>query len=82
MSNSELNKLISAIRNKTQFSLNLSSNLIGNSNDETIFPHKLLFTNTQVSKIHKAFKNIKFLKTQLSQFIRSEGFIPDPHPFF
>ena len=79
MSNSELNKLISAIRNNTEITLNLSSILTGN--DKTIFPHKLLFTNTQVSKIHKAFKNIKFLKTQLSQMIWSERFIPDPHPF-
>ena len=55
---------------------------IGNSNDETNFPHKLLFTNTQVSKIHKAFKNIRFLKTQLSHIIQSGGFIPDPHHFF
>ena len=37
--------------------MNLSSNLIGNSNNETNFPHKLLLTNTQVSKIRKAFGN-------------------------
>ena len=37
--------------------INISSNLIGNSNDKTNFPHKLLLTDTQVSKIRKAFAN-------------------------
>ena len=45
------------------------------SNDETNFPHKLLLTNMQVSKIRKAFSNgssanIKFSKTQLSKMIQ------------
>ena len=31
--------------------------MIGNSNDETNFPHQLLLTDTQVSKICKAFAN-------------------------
>ena len=68
LSNSQLNKLKSAIKNGTEVTLNLSSNLIRNSNDETNFPHKLLLTDTQVSKICKAFANglsanIKFSKT-------------------
>ena len=46
--NSQLNKLKSAIRNGTEVILNLSSNMIGSSNDETNFPHNLLLTNTQV----------------------------------
>ena len=55
---SQLNKLKSGIKNGTEVILNLSSNLIGNSNDETNFPHKLLLlANTQVSKICKAFAN-------------------------
>ena len=41
----------------TEVTLNLSSNLIRSSNDETNFPHKLLLTDTQVSKIRKAFAN-------------------------
>ena len=45
LSNSQLNKLKSAIKNETEIVLRLSSNTIGNSNDETYFPHKLLFTN-------------------------------------
>ena len=40
LSNSQLNKLKSKIKNGTEVTLNLSSNLIGNSNDETNF-HKL-----------------------------------------
>ena len=34
-SNSQLNNLKSAIKNKTDFVLRLSSNMIGNSDDET-----------------------------------------------
>ena len=50
-------KLFNSQLNGTDVTLNLSSNLIGNSNDETNFPDKLLLTNTQVSKIGKAFAN-------------------------
>ena len=38
-------------------SLNLSSNVVGDSNDGTSFPHKYLLTITQVSSIRKAFTN-------------------------
>ena len=37
LSNSQLNKLKSAIKNETDFVLRLSSNMIGNSNDKTKF---------------------------------------------
>ena len=50
LSNSQLNELRSAIKNKTDMSLRLSSNMILNSGDETNFPHKLLLTNRQVNK--------------------------------
>ena len=49
LSNSQLNKLKSGIKNGTEVTLNLSSNVIGNSNAETNFSHKLLLTNVQVS---------------------------------
>ena len=45
LSNSQLNKLKSAIKNESEVVLRLSSNMIGNSDDETNFPHKLLLTN-------------------------------------
>ena len=51
--NSELNKLKSTIKNKTEVVLRLSSNMIGNSNDETNFSHKLLLTNRQVANLRK-----------------------------
>ena len=59
--------------------INISSNLIGNSNDKTNFPHKLLSTDTQVSKIRKAFANgssanLKLSKIQLSK-IQSRGIL-------
>ena len=57
LSISQLNKLKSAIKNETEVTLNLSSNLIRNSKDETNFPHKLSLSNTKVSKICKAFSN-------------------------
>ena len=37
LSNSQLNKLKSGIKNKTEIVLRLSSNMIGNSNDRLIF---------------------------------------------
>ena len=57
LSNSKLNKLKSGIKNGTEVTLNLPSNLIGNSNDESYFPHKLLLTDTEAPKICKAFVN-------------------------
>ena len=52
MSNSQINKLKPAIKNETD--VRLSSNIIGNSDDETNFPHKLLLTNRQVANLRKA----------------------------
>ena len=43
LSNSQLNKLKSAIKNETEVVLRLSSNMIGNN--ETNFPHKLTIIN-------------------------------------
>ena len=55
LSNSQLNKLKSAIKNETNVVLTLSSNMIGSSEDETNFLHKLLLTNGQVANLRKAF---------------------------
>ena len=54
--------------------------MVGDSNDNTNFPHELLLTNRQVANIRKAFANhslidIKLSKTQLSKMIQSEGFL-------
>ena len=55
LSNSQLNKLKSAIKNKTEVVLRLSSNMIGNN--ETNFPHELLLTDRKVSRLRKSFAN-------------------------
>ena len=70
LSNSQLNKLKSGIKNGTEVTLKLSSNVFGDSNDENNLPHKILLTSTQVSRLRKAFTNgssvnIKLSKTQL-----------------
>ena len=41
--------------------------MIVNSNDETNFPHKLLITNIQVSRLHKAFANNSLANIKLSK---------------
>ena len=46
LSNSQLDKLKSAIKNETEVVLRLLSNMIGNN--ENNFPHELLLTNLQV----------------------------------
>ena len=45
----------------------MSSNVVGNPNDEKNFPHKLLLTNTQVLKLRKAFANNSSANTKLSK---------------
>ena len=57
LSNSQLNKLKSAIKNENDVVLRLSSNMIGNSGDNTNFLHELLLTNRQAANIRKAFAN-------------------------
>ena len=52
-----LNKLKLGIKNGTEVTLYLSSNVVGDSSDETNFSHKLLFTNTQVLKTRNHFAN-------------------------
>ena len=78
LSNSQRNKLKSAITNETEVVLRLSSNIIGGN--KTNFPHKLLLTNRQVANLRKAFANhlsadIKLSNTQLSKMIQSGVFL-------
>ena len=78
--NSQFNSLKSVIKNETEADLRLSSNVIGNADDETNFPHKLLLTDRQVAKLHKAFANgsptdIMPSKTQLSKMIQPGDFL-------
>ena len=76
-SNSELNKSKSGIKKST---LKMSSNVVGDSNEENNFRHKLLLTNTQDSKLCKAFPNgssanIKLSKTRFHKIGQSGGFL-------
>ena len=78
LSNSQLNRFKSTIKNESEVVLRLSSNMIGNN--ETNFLHQLLLTNRQVANIRKTFTNnssidIKLSKTQLSKMIQSRGFL-------
>ena len=80
LSNSQLNKLKSAIKNELEVVLRLSPSMICYSNDEANFPHELSLTDRKISSIRKAFSNnssadIKFSKTQLSKMIQSGGFL-------
>ena len=75
--NSQLNKLKSGIKTGTELTLKICSYVGG---DENNFLHKLLLTNTQVSKLCKPFANnslanIKLSKTQLHKIGRSRGFL-------
>ena len=69
LSNSQLNKLKSAIKNETEVVLRLSSNMVGD--DET---------NKEVANLRKAFANylstdIKLSKTEISKMILSGEFL-------
>ena len=80
LSNSQLSKLKLAIKNKHDVVLRLSPNMIGNSDDETNFPHELFLTDRQVTNLRKSFANylssdIKSSKTQLSKIIQSGEFL-------
>ena len=74
-----LNKVKSTIKNETDVILRLSSNMIGNSDDETNFPHILLLINRRVANLRKAFANhtstdIKSSKAQSSK-MQKKGFL-------
>ena len=76
----QFNELRPGIKNGTEMTLKILSNVVGVSNNENNFPHKLLLTNTQVLRLHKAFgnnfsANIKLSKTQLHKKGQSGGFL-------
>ena len=78
LSNSQLNKLKSAIKNESEEVLRLSLNIIGNN--ENNFPPRLLLADRQVLNIRKSFANnssanMKLSQTQLSKMIQLGGFL-------
>ena len=79
LSNSQLNKLKLVIKNEAEVVLTLTSNMIGNSDNDTSFSHKSLLTNKKPTNLCKPFANylladVKLSKTQLSKIIQSGRF--------
>ena len=69
-SNSQLNKLKSAIKNENEVVLRLSPNIVGDN--ETNFPRKLSLNGRQVASLRKSFAihasaDIKLSKTQFQR---------------
>ena len=82
LSNSQLDKLKSAIKNETEVVLRLSSNMVGDFDNKINFPQELLLTNRQVANLRKGFANylstdIKLSKTQISKIYNQEDFLVD-----
>ena len=80
MFNLQITKLNSGIKNDTDVTLKVPSNIVPDSNNQKYFPHNLLLTNAQISKLHKAFvnnssANIKLSKTHLHKSRQSRGFL-------
>ena len=59
--NTQLNKLKSETENETEVVLRLLLNMIGNSDDETNFPHESLLTSIQVTVFVKLLQIIHLL---------------------
>ena len=53
LSNLQLNKLKSGIKSNAEVTLKISSNVIGDSNDENNFLHTFLLTNPEVLRLVK-----------------------------
>ena len=62
---SQLKKIKPGIKNGTEVTLKLSSNVVGDSSTENNFPHKVLLFNKQVSRPCKAFANGLSTNTKL-----------------
>ena len=69
LSNLQLNKLKFAIKNGNDVILRLSSNMVGNSDDEANFPHKLLLTNRQILSLRKVFVSHTSADIKFSKFL-------------
>ena len=76
LSNSKLNKLKNAVKNKQGTTLRMNARMFnGNS-----LPHELLLATRQTTKLRNAIKNnmstdIKLYKAQISKLIQSGGFL-------
>ena len=80
MSNLQLNKLKSEIKNGAEVILEISSHVVDDFNDENNFLRKFLLTDARIPKLRKAFANvssanIKLSKAQLHNIGQSRGFL-------
>ena len=76
LSNSQLNKLNSAIKNRQRTILRMNAKMLNSDN----LPHELLLTTRQKTKLRNAIENnmstdIKLSKAQISKIIQSGGFL-------
>ena len=76
LSNSQLNKLRSDVKNKQGTTLRMNARMFNGNN----LPHELLLTTRQTTKLRNAINNnmstdIKLSKAQISKIIQSGGFL-------
>ena len=76
LSNSQLNKLKSAIKNNKDTTLRMNARMFNGNN----LPHELLLTTRQTTKLRNAIENnlqtdIKLSKAQIFKIIQSGGFV-------
>ena len=76
LSNSQLNKLNSAVKNKKGITLRMNDRMFNGNN----LPHELLLTTRQTTKLRNTTESnvstdIKLSKTQISKIIQSGGFL-------
>ena len=76
LSNSKLNKLKSAVKNKQGTTLRMNARMFNGNN----LPHELFLTQRQITKLRNGIKNnlqtdIKLSKVQVSKIIQSGGFL-------
>ena len=76
LSDSQLNKLKIAVKNKQGGTLRMNARIFSANN----LPHELLLTTRQTTKLRNAIENnistnIKFSKAQISKIIQSGGFL-------
>ena len=75
LSNSQLNKLKSSVKNKQGTNLTMNARMFNGNN----LPHELLLKKGQTTKLRNAIENnlktdIKLSKAQISKIIQSGGF--------
>ena len=76
LSNSQLNKLKSVVKNKQRTTLRMNAKMFNGNH----LPHELLLTTRQTTKLRDATENnlqtdIKLSKAQISKIIQSGGFL-------